>query len=149
MYFQLSDYDQFRRNLRRERNKKAAIKCREKKKKEIDSIIKVKITVIKTKNLHMQHQLSEILHPCHSYSDFMLTEKLGLKQLAQSCTCAHGSSPSRGLRALLSEFHLINATHIFVTQSLHAVHLAGKQKLPISKVFWYDSAKIIRATAGS
>ena len=53
--------------------------------------------------------------------------KLGLKQLAQCYNCAPRNNPSRRPCALLSEFHLINAPHISVTQSLIAVYVAGKQ----------------------
>ena len=58
----------------------------------------------------------------------IMTEgKPGLKQLAQGCACAPGNNPSLGPWALLSDFHVINAPHISVTQSRHAVHPAGKQ----------------------
>ena len=78
------------------------------------------------RSVHYVAPTIEILHPCHSYRDHD-REELGLKQLAQGCTCAPGNNPSRGPWALLSEFHLINAPHISVPQSHNAVYQAGKQ----------------------
>ena len=55
-----------------------------------------------------QHQLSRTY--TYAIAIVIMAEgKLGLKQLAQGCTCAPGNNPSRGPWALLSEFHLINA----------------------------------------
>ena len=71
-------------------------------------------------------------------------EKLGLKQLAQGYTCAPGNNPSRGPWAKLIDFHLINAPHISVTQSLNAVNLARKQYYQFSKSSGMTRSKEIK-----
>ena len=50
----------------------------------------------------------------------MAEGKLGWKQLAQGCTW---NNPSRETWALLSEFHLINASDIFDNQFVQTLHL--------------------------
>ena len=76
--------------------------------------------------VHYVAPCMKILDPCHSYRDHGGGEARSEK-LAKYCTYAPGNNPSRGPWALLSEFHLITAPNISVTQSPNAVHLVRKQ----------------------